>query len=81
MEIIHIVTDNWQWLYLDGELKLSDHSLSPEDVLEAIGVPFSTGWVNDIEPGVSEYWENLSDWPDEVLDSLEFHPAVGYDEW
>lgn len=30
---------DWQGLYINGELEVEDHSLSPSQVLDALGIP------------------------------------------
>lgn len=32
--------DDWNGLYVDGELMAENHSLRPTDVLDALGIPY-----------------------------------------
>lgn len=59
-EIFFVHADDWTMLYIDGRLVKQGHSLSPEDVLEALGIQHK---VMGIRPSAyqDDQWDAIAD--------------------
>lgn len=49
IEVAFVVADDWQGLYVDGQLQMETHNLRVRDVLEVIGLEFE--YIDLYEPG------------------------------
>ncbi len=47
MDIKLVKADNWQGIYIDGELAAENHSLNPEDILYVLGVDHEVKWADE----------------------------------
>lgn len=60
---IHLVgtaEGDWVGLYVNGELKVEDHSLSPHDVLKALGLRFTEKEVEELPTGsLPQHYKDL----------------------
>lgn len=71
MKDIKIVyCDDWVWFIVDGETKLSGHSLDENDILEELGIKFGSAWIDYYgDEGIE--WEDYKDWPEEIRAEVE----------
>jgi hypothetical protein len=60
--IKYILSNDWQGLYLNGELVLEDHSLHPTKVLESLGIKFELLSANE------EWLEEQGRFPEKFAD-------------
>ncbi len=45
-KVVLVDYDDWQGLYIDGELVLQDHRLKLSEVLSALGIKLETKWAD-----------------------------------
>lgn len=51
MKIDLIYLEDWIGIYVDGKLKAENHTLSPEEVLDAVGIKYSSEEIENFEYG------------------------------
>jgi hypothetical protein len=61
MEVIIANFDDWQGIYVDGELKSEGHSLYYRDVLDAIKLEYKLIEVDMLELDLGRYPETLEE--------------------
>jgi len=55
--------ENWQAVYIDGELLYQDHRVDLETVVEALGHEFESRWFDDEDfKGASSFPYTLEEW-------------------
>lgn len=54
-----IKSDDWTALYLDGVLVYENHSLSAVDLLEYLGVDYTSEWLEYPDAGLPKNLEDL----------------------
>jgi hypothetical protein len=54
MTVVLVRADDWIALYLDGIKKAEGHSLSPEHVLGALGIEYTSQEAPEVDPAKGE---------------------------
>ena len=59
--IVHDNSGDWVGIYVDGKLVREDHSIQEEDVLDAIGIPNKSVWVDMEDSRLPENLDEIKD--------------------
>jgi hypothetical protein len=59
--IVHDNSGDWVGIYVDGKLVREGHSIQEEDVLDAIGIPNKSVWVDMEDSRLPENLDEIKD--------------------
>lgn len=55
--VVLVAYNDWNTLYVDGQRKIEGHSLSAEQVLEALGIDYGSIYIDDSKYADDAFWD------------------------
>ena len=52
--------DDWEALYIDGKLVKEGHSVETEDVLDVLGIEYTSEYLDDFDPDTHDFLKDES---------------------